>query len=270
MGARNEYQKKLLLSGLVGTCIMFGPGTNSGEYVVGTLVLDQAPPILPVATPQTQLMQVNFVMEVDDHLTRRIEEMRSGGDLRVRIILHMVCLAINEQQASASMGEPMMETVNVSSWDHSLQIRIPQTDWLRRLEALGYGRYTVFEIETPPPPMSAVLAEAVENLTQAQRLFNEGNYEESMVRCRVAVESAVNKFEAKAGRSLKDVLGSGSRAEFLRGLSSKMKEFMGSAAHATEEPTIPEPKNREDARLAIITSYAAVAYVASFLSQSIR
>jgi hypothetical protein len=91
-----------------------------------------------------------------------------------------------------------------------------------------------------------------------------------MVRCRVVVESVVNKFEAKSGRQLKEALGSGSRAEFLRGLSSKMKEFMDSAAHATDEPTIPMPKNREDARLAIITSYAAVAYVGSFLSKRVR
>lgn len=89
-----------------------------------------------------------------------------------------------------------------------------------------------------------------------------------MVRCRIAVESAVTKFEAKTGRQLKDALGSGSRAEFLRGLSSKMKEFMGSAAHATDEPAIPEPKNREDARLANVMAYAVVAYVASFLSKS--
>lgn len=265
--ARNEYHRRLFLASLVGTCIMYGPGQNVGEYVVGTFVSDQTPLILPVTTPQTEPASIGLVMDLDQHLIRRIEEMRSGGDVRIRVTLQTAWLAVNEQQAAASMGEPLIEAQIVSSLDRSVMIRIPQTDWLRTLEGLGYGRYTVFEIETPPPPLSDTLAEAVENLTQAQKLFNEGNYEDSMVRCRRAVESAVIKIEAKTERSLPDILGSTSRAEFVKGLAAKTKDFLAPAAHSTGEARVPEPKNREDARVAMITSYAAVAYVASFLSK---
>jgi hypothetical protein len=138
---------------------------------------------------------------------------------------------------------------------------------LKILEGLRYGKYTVLEIETPPLPLSDVLAEAIEHLSQAQRLFNEGNYEESMVRCRRAVESAIDKYEKKSGQPLSGLLESGSRAEFIKGFASRTKEFLAPTAHSVEEPVVPPPKTREDARLANIVSYAIVSYISSFLSK---
>jgi HEPN domain-containing protein len=165
-------------------------------------------------------------------------------------------------------AEPLMDAQTVEDRDRSQTIRIPQTEWLKILEGLRYGKYTVFEIETPPPPMEGVLAEAVDNLAQARRLFEEGNYEDSMVRSRRAIEAAVDKVEAKSGRRLAEIMRSDSRAEFVRALASKTNVFLGPAAHSTTEPRVPERRTREDARLAILMAYGSVAYVASFLSKN--
>jgi hypothetical protein len=267
VGAKSEYDKRLTLLNVVGACVL-SSRSPMGEHKIGNFALEQLPVVLPVAKPQTQPAPLYLFLDLDHHLISRIEELRDGGDLSLTIVLYTSWLATDE--ATGKIEEPFFEAQPVVDRDRSQTIRIPQTDWLGILRGLRYGKFTVFEIETPDPPLSDSLAEAIDNLSQARKLFAEGNYEESMVRCRIAVESAVTKFEAKTGRQLKEALGSGSRAEFLRGLSSKMKEFMGSAAHATNEPAIPEPKNREDARLANVMAYAVVAYVASFLSKTSR
>jgi hypothetical protein len=88
-----------------------------------------------------------------------------------------------------------------------------------------------------------------------------------MVRSRRAIEAAVTKFEAKSGQKLRDLLQSDSRTDFVNGLAAKTKEFLSPAAHSTTEPELPEPKDREDARLAIMMAYAIVAYVATFMSR---
>jgi HEPN domain-containing protein len=268
VAAKSEHSKRLLLSNVVGICMIMGPGPMLGEYRLGDLVLEQGSTILPVTTPQTQPTPIYLTMDLDQHVTRRIEELRAGRDVRLRITLYVTWLSITEP--GWTLSEPLIEAQGVQDRDRTAIIRIPQTDWLKILEGLSYGKIAVFEIETPPPPHDDALAEAIDNLSQARRLFDEGNYEESMVRCRKAIEAAVDKIEPKSGRKLADILGSGSRAEFVRGLRSKMNEFLASAAHPTNEPRVPEPKNREDARLAMLMAYATVAYVASFLSKSSR
>lgn len=210
-------------------------------------------------------MPLYLSMDLDERLIRRIEELRDGGDLHLAITLYCAWAAIGP---SGEFAEPITDAQTVAGYDRSQTIRIPQTDWLKTLEGLRYGKYAVFEIETPPPPSDDVLAEAIEHLSQARRLFDEGNYEESMVRCRRAIESAVDKVEKKSGRQLVDILGGGSRADFVKGLASKTKEFLAPTAHGGEEPRLPEPKNREDARLTNIMAYATVAYVSSFLSKN--
>ncbi len=246
--------------------MIVGPGPMLGEYRLGDFVLEQGSTILPVTTPQTQPTPIYMTMDLDQHVTRRIEELRAGGDVRLRITMYATWLSVNEP--GWTLSEPLIQAHGVQDRDNTAIIRIPQTDWLKILEGLSYGKIAVFEIETPPPPLDDALAEAIDNLAQARRLFNEGNYEESMVRSRRAIEAAVNRIEAKSGRKLADVMGSNSRAEFVKGLASKEKEFLNPAAHSTMEPRVPEPRNREDARLAIMMAYGSVAYVASFLSKN--
>jgi HEPN domain-containing protein len=112
------------------------------------------------------------------------------------------------------------------------------------------------------------MAEALDHLSHARTLLAEGKYEESMVRSRRAVESAVTKFENKSGKKLRDLLSRDSRTDFINGIASKTKEFLSSSAHGTGEPKIPEPKDREDARLSLLMSSAVVSYIAAFASRS--
>jgi HEPN domain-containing protein len=266
VGAKNEHDKRLMLLSLFGPCMVSGRGGIMGQYMIGNFTIEQ-PVMVPVTTPQSQPMPIYLAMDLDQHLVRRIEELRDGGDLQLTITLYCAWAAIGP---TGEFAEPIMDSQTVTDRDRSQTIRIPQTDWLRTLEGLRYGKYTVFEIETPLPPTNDVLAEAVEHLSQARRLFDEGNYEESMVRCRRAIDAAVENIEAKTGRKLAEIMESGSRAEFVKGLASKTKTFVAPAAHSGEEPTPPEPKNREDARLAVLMAYASVAYVASFLSKTAR
>ncbi len=266
VSARSEHNKRLLLSNLFGTCMVIGPGAMQGEHRLGDFAAEQQGTILTVTAPQTQPALLYLSMNLDQQLIGRIEELRAGGDLRLRITMYATWLTINEPDWTLS--EPLTEAQGVQDRDHTPVIRIPQTDWLRILEGLGHGRYTLFEVETPLPPMEDALAEAIDNLGQARRLFDQGDYEESMVRSRRAIEAAVDKIEAKAGRGLSDIMRSDSRAEFLKGIVSKEKEFVNPAAHSSKEPKVPEPKNRDDARLAVIMAYASVAYVAAFLSKT--
>jgi hypothetical protein len=260
---RSEYQKQLMLVNVVGTCRLASRDA-SREFTIGNFGLEQLPVILPVTKPQSQPAALYLMMDLDAHMLRRIEELRDG-DILLKIVLYAFWVAVDA--TTGSIAEPVVEAQNVTDRDQSQTIRIPQTDWLKILEGLKYGKFTVFEIETPVPPLDDVLVEAIKHLSQATRLFNEGNYEESMVRCRRAIESAVDRLEAKSGRQLSDLLASGSRTEFIRGLASKTKEFLAPAAHGTEEPRAPEPKNREDARLANVMSYAVISYLASFISR---
>ena len=263
VGMRSEHQRLLTLLNVVGQCLLVWGA--SGEYKVGNFGLETLPVLLPAETPRSQPGPLTLVMDLDEQMIRRIEEFRNGGDLLLRIVLYTLWASVDG--TSGNFVEPVSDAQSVTDRDQSQTISVPQTVWLKILEGLRYGKYTVFEIETPAPPLNDVLAEAIEHLTQANRLFHEGNYEESMIRCRRAIESAVDKIKRKSGRQLSDILGSDSRAQLISGLATKTNKFLAPTAHSGEESRPPEPKNREDARLANIMAYAAVAYVASFLTK---
>jgi HEPN domain-containing protein len=262
VGIRNESGKGLLPINLIAKCAM---PTGNQVFLIGNFVPEQMPQFLPVPQPQSTDTQLFLTLDLDWHLLRRIEEHRSG-DVHFNITYQTLCVAVNLLQTPVAWGEPIWESDYVK--DHGQPtIRVAQTDWLKILEGLSYSKSTVIEIETPPPPFSDILAEALDHLFHARTLFSEGQYEESMVRSRRAVESSVTKFESKSGKKLRDLLLSDSRTDFINGIASKTNAFLSASAHGTNEPKIPEPKNREDARLALLMSYAIVAYIATFLSR---
>lgn len=204
-------------------------------------------------------------LDIDIHKINAIEEIRKGKDLWIKLNVSPIYRKRTEQ------NNVNITQLWVQQKSHGDTIMIPQSEWVKILENLNYGNYKIIEMPLPRLPQGTALDKAIGHLEEAQRKFNEGEYDDVLVDCRDAVEEihSVLKSIEKNNKSLRgkftDTLGK-EKEDRVEGLSSSFKLFVDLGGHKV----IPEVKkiDRTDAELAIRCAHELVYFYAKRLVRS--
>jgi len=145
--------------------------------------------------------QYTFEFPLDERRIHRIEELRDGGDLRLKLevcftlLLHPLVARVMEDGLLRSPHRPVAgvtEDVRLEPHIHfanaTFHIEVAQSDWIKAvLPGLGYDRIQLIEV----PRLGAEagdFAKSVQALKRANEYFLRGDYGASVGDCRLAIE----------------------------------------------------------------------------------
>jgi hypothetical protein len=216
---------------------------GSGSQELGSARPDHA---LPVRTLNAALpMNYDFRMALPAQQLAAVEAVRSGGDLPFRLSI-------------AGTAGSENDATQVELFQIVLTQTVSRSDWIQQLQASKAADILLLEIPMPfvDPPNG--LGGVANLLRQAQALFLDAHYTESVIACRKAVEA----FEKVAGRDRDGLLKL--LATTREGLTKDQRRttieaafyhFGSLAAHDGAAVF-----DRRDARLALALTAALVAY----------
>jgi hypothetical protein len=201
--------------------------------------------------------KTNFMLciDLDNHQLEAVENMRNGGDVLFLLSLHVFYVEGPRQGVTTLTYESFKERdINVVMPRWGSQLRIPQSEWVKMLDEMGFQRLKVFELPIQEPPQGTAIDTSFQHLKEALKSFNDGDYDDVLVNCRKAVEEIENKID------FAKLLGSESKSEKVEGIEKKVKDFLSLGPH----PGVSI--DRRDAEMALSVTTSFVRYVARQLS----
>lgn len=197
--------------------------------------------------------EADLDLDLDYRRLEIIEEARKGSDLLIGLEVTPIYYITEGDRFSVSNLRRSSLTVNVKDRKSADHIMIPQSEWVKILDGMGYGKINVMEITIPPPPVGDSIVESMNYLEQAQRSFNDGEYDDVMVDCRKAIEEISKAIDKD---TLKDILDSESKAEGVETVKQKIKnKLLDRGAHSGVQ------FNRIDAELGLHLTQAMIRYL---------
>lgn len=154
-----------------------------------------------------------------------IETKRTGGGV---VLLLKV-------QAEMTVG------ANVDAVVDEVRCIVAQSDWLRVLEATGYGRTLLFEVPVPAA-LGATAGGVLASLAAAKRALVEGRYAESVAACRSALEGLTQCLEQEDDlRRVRDVAGQGKRELTVLERELRLRSVALEYAHLAHHQSAMQP-----------------------------
>lgn len=213
--------------------------------------LGQARPSAPVqiqTTPNSLTSTCELRLSLTANQVAEIEELRASGDLQIKLVI-------------SGEGGPTGHPERAESVYTELLVRVPQSSWIHEL-ASAKAMDTLL-LEVPMPFVNAASSQRgmVAALRTAQRLFTEGNYSESVARCRTALEAMAilaGRGERWAGPvldSLKEKRSEMTKDQRELVLEAALLHFTHLGAHPNEVEIC-----RRDAKLALSLTASVLAY----------
>lgn len=167
------------------------------------------------ALPYPSESQIQLACDLDGWTLERLEAQRDGQDLALWLEL-WPRLEHPGGYLSASMS--------------GFRVDVPRGDWLRFLEAVGYGRFELLELRVPEGSEEPA-HRAIDGIREAQRRLWAGDHESALTECRKAIEALeslaperrLDGFLAQA----KDT----KRGDLYAGVASKLKQLASISVH---------------------------------------
>ena len=207
--------------------------------------------------------RVSFIVSfpLDYRRFELIEEERKGKDVRLRINIRVLYLRLKPTPELPRAFE--QENVEITQpAGRGTDLRVPQSEWLKMLQEMGYERFRMLEIPIPEPPMGTVIDDALGHIEAARKSFDEGDYDDVLVDCRKALEvikKAINKNKIQ----LEAVLDSSeSKTEKVKRLQAGLRDFLSLGPHE-----LGAKIDRRDAEIALIFTISFVRYLAKKLTK---
>jgi len=149
------------------------------------------------------------------------------------------------------------------------RVKVPQSEWIKVLDLLGYGKTKVFELHLPPPPMGTLMDAALGHIEKAQRKFNEGDYPDVLTSCRRALDEVgkvAGSGEEAHEKFIAQVLQDDKKAEAWADLWAtvqKAKNFASGGPHTYWV----QAADRRDAEFTLQVTLAIVGYFGKQLAR---
>ena len=192
-----------------------------------------------------------FRIPITAYQLAEIEDLRASGDLQVKLVI-------------SGEGGPVAHADRVERIYEEFWRLVGRSNWVHELNNAKAMDILLFEVAIPLGNLPGKAGATVEALRTAQRLFVEGNYAESIARCRTAIEAlaaaegrdkdwsgpAFEKLKPRRGDMIKE------DRELL--LEASLLHFTHLGAHPNEVQI-----SRQDAKLAIALTASVVAYHSS-------
>lgn len=224
-----------------------------------TVVLDGGPGLLlGYARPETTVpfrvyryahaRGLLYSLLLSPQALEAIEVKRAGGGVVLLLKLH----------AELTVG------ANVDAVVDEVRCDISQSDWLKVLDATGYGRALLFEVPVPSE-LGIEVDRLMASLAAAKRALVEGRYTESVAACRSALEALTQLLNQEDElRKMRDAAGQGKREltvlERELRLRSVALEYAHLAHHPSEmQPTCVYDRSSAQMMLGITASLASAA-----------
>lgn len=203
-------------------------------------------------------MAFDLTFDLDNHKLEIIEEERKGGDLWLKMNVHVLYFDVIRNRPFDEIIHG--EDTTIRSTDGSFDLQVPQSEWVKMLEQMGYRRFRMMEIPMPKPPQGTVIDSALSHIDEAKKSFDEGDYDDVLSNCRKVVEEIENAI--REGRiNLNLILDqSESKAEKVEGIEKKIKDFLNLGVHAIEAKI-----DRRDAEMALLFTISLTRYIAKKL-----
>jgi hypothetical protein len=156
-----------------------------------------------------------------------------------------------------------------------LEFSVIRSLWVENiLPGLGHGKIKILEIPYPEKTLEGVFEKAIQELEQARKYFNEGDYDKTVGHCRSAVQLipellplsiTAEGFAEKSKQFVKEHLRpliEDSKTEAY----SKVIKALWDLAAIPHHPSPPGYFNRADAEFSLLVTSASLGYVGKLLS----
>lgn len=212
----------------------------------------ECPPITEDSYPNVYDRPINLSVPLTLTQIKHIEDIRSGNDLLLRIILSGL---VNLKQANE------FERLQ----DMMLQVSVPRSHWIdTALKAWGVSDLRVLEIKLPGASRKEMVT-ARERLEQAEALYRVGDYPHVLTQLRNAFDAIAQAYSAKGtGKDVWEQIlthtHGGVRDKLLNSFIA-FREVLHLGPHQPM-PTaqVPTPISRQDARFALVVAHAIFEY----------
>lgn len=202
---------------------------------------------------------LGMLAELTPHQVEVLEELRMGGPLHFSISYSVLSANWLVDEGGTALA-PGTEYQSVQRECDMLSHQATQSDWLRVLEEMGYGRFLLFEIPMPGAGERGAETPSTAHLIEAQRHLFQGQYDDVIVDCRRALERFwVEEKLTKEASSIHRKRESGSdrlpkRGRFLL-MHNALKYLTDLAAHG--DAGVIEPFSRTEA-VCVLSMVAAL------------
>ena len=211
--------------------------------------------------PPNREYRISAEMELDYKKLDLIEEKRKD-DLYLELHIDLLGASFESDEGlNVGMSRGLyVDEVWVKSPGHSA-ILIPQSEWVKILERLDYGKFKIVELLIPSFP-SGVLDNALESFEKAKVKLSEGDYPEVLIHCQNVLDKigeAIKPFRPE----LKERLGE-EKFKRLDEFKRALKNFLGLRHEVALEKELIIKK---DAELALHTTLAFLNYFARRIAE---
>ncbi len=181
------------------------------------------------------------VFPLDPAAFERLDEIRAGGNLRLRLAIRVGLVA------SAPLRADSRQEVYAEA-----RVEVPRSDWADRiLPAAGFDQFEVWETRRLVQPASGELESERVRIRRAIQALNHSEWKTAFAESREAIRSIKNRKELSDLTDAK--------------VAEKLAGFLSQALHVEELPTEWEP-GRPDAVLAVSTAKAVVDWMEALLA----
>lgn len=123
---------------------------------------------------------------IDPYLFNAIEKNRNGGDVTVDVRFEFMVVKENIETGN-KIG--LLRYYFNNQYVSINQTKLSQKDWAKMASDMGYLNYGIFEISYSSEVFKEDFSDIMTRLEKAQKMFSQGEYEETLTQCRMAFEA---------------------------------------------------------------------------------
>jgi len=199
-----------------------------------------------------------------------IEKLRKGGDVRLAILLEV---QFHYRGRSPDLRQLYSNVPNMN-------MTIPQSQWVKYLEEMGYGERRIFEVPNPIILKDQPLDSGIKLMEEAHSLLKKGQHEVAFSKCRLALDEIYVTFNSgtaatpvKFDNDIKKTIDEGSKpaskpksgkhpnkSVYIDSLRREIREYSHLAHHGTYKIT------PEDAEFLVYLCWDLVSYLSKQLA----
>jgi HEPN domain-containing protein len=205
-----------------------------------------------------------IAVALNPHVLRKLEEVRNRGDLFLKVLFFCTATYMPDN-ASPLTGLARASVYTPAYSSPYCPFRIPQSDWTKTLNELGYGDHFLIEVPLRGVPARVGMKKALAHLEDAWGHFNEGKDDETLVSCYKAFEFLAKQAQVKspdqhAFEKLLNTLEYVEKRKRVAQLMDYVCRFLALARHEAGQERVTA--DRSDSEYALILAQASLAYLA--------
>ena len=209
--------------------------------------------------PSMKTGQGEFHIELNNTILHHIEKVRAGGDISLLFESRVLISKVNDVNSLAAPYETAFSIGGNSRFSH----QIPQSDWIKILKVIHWSELELLELPMSQIRIIPQLSRALSRFDEAQECFRRGDWDATMLNCRMVFEAIVqdttgDKEMSKAKEAFSILINDEEKSTRLNNLVKSLGNFLHLGRHETPSNiTI----NRSDAEFSLLLTGGMLRYL---------